>query len=49
MVKPIGLIGGTPSAFGKSVTPLFFTESSQDLRVLGCDPAFAGSVNKCFL
>jgi hypothetical protein len=46
IIKPIRLIGGIPGALGKSVTPLFFTETSQDLGGLGNDPALTGSLNK---
>jgi len=47
-IEPIPLIVGIPGTLGKSVTPLFFTETSQDLWGLGGDPALTGSLNECF-
>jgi hypothetical protein len=48
IVEPIRLIGWIPGALGQSVNSLLSTETSQDLRCLGRDPALTGSLNKCF-
>src|SRR6266851_5791063 len=48
VIEPIRLIGWIPCALGHSVTSLLLSETSQDLRGLGCVPALTRSRNECF-